>query len=189
MTYIAEKSTSNIYNAIPEFNKDLEKDIIGDTSGHFKRLLVTLVQANRNDSNQIDRNKAHQDAKALYEAGEKKWGTDESRFNVILGSRSYPQLRATFEEYKKISKKDIEQVLKSEMSGDILRAMLTIVRCVKNKVGHFARQLQKTMKGLGTDDDTLVRVVVSRCETDLVQIKEEFEKLTGQTLEQYIAVS
>ena len=63
------------------------------------------------------------------------------------------------------------------------------VRCVKNKFSHFARQLQKTMKGLGTDDDTLVRVVVSRCEIDMVQIKEEFEKLTGQTLQQYIAVS
>lgn len=63
------------------------------------------------------------------------------------------------------------------------------MRCVKHKFNHFARQLQKTMKGLGTDDDTLVRVVVSRCEIDMVQIKEEFEKLTGQTLEQYIAVS
>lgn len=45
------------------------------------------------------------------------------------------------------------------------------------------------MKGMGTDDDTLVRVVVSRCEIDMVQIKEEFQKMTGQTLEQYIAVS
>lgn len=62
----------------------------------------------------------------MYEAGEKKWGTDESRFNVVLVSRSYPQLRATFEEYKKISKKDIEEALKSEMSGDLLRGMLTI---------------------------------------------------------------
>ena len=170
-----------------KFNKELEKDIIGDTSGHLKRLLVGLVQANRSDSKEVDRNKAHQDAKAMYEAGEKKWGTDESRFNVILVSRSYPQLRATFEEYKKISKKDIEEALKSEMSGDLLRGMLTIVRCVKNKAGHFARQLQKTMKGLGTDDDTLVRIVVTRCEIDMVQIKEEFQTLTGQSLEQFIA--
>ena len=66
--------------------------------------------------------------------------------------------------------------------------LLLTVRCVQNKFGHFARQLQKTMKGLGTDDDTLIRVVVSRCEIDLANIKEEFEKLTGQTLAQYIRV-
>jgi hypothetical protein len=45
------------------------------------------------------------------------------------------------------------------------------------------------MKGLGTDDDTLIRIVVSRCEIDLKNIKEAFQKLTGQTLEQYVTVS
>ena len=77
-----------IHTCIPlssstEFNKDLEKDIIGDTSGHFKRILVSLVQANRSDSKEVDRNKAKQDAKALLEAGEKKWGTDESRWIYV----------------------------------------------------------------------------------------------------------
>lgn len=64
------------------------------------------------------------------QAGEQKWGTDESKFNTILVTRSYPQLRATFEEYGKLSKKDIEEVLKSEMSGDVLRGMLTVGRCM-----------------------------------------------------------
>lgn len=117
-----------VFSLSQEYNKELEKDVIGDTSGHLKRLLVSQVQANRSESKDVDRNKAKQDAKALYEAGEKKWGTDESRFNVILVSRSYPQLRATFDEYDKLSKKDFEEVLKSEMSGDLLRGMKTIGR-------------------------------------------------------------
>lgn len=87
---------------------------------------MSLVQANRSDSREVDRNLAHQDAKALYEAGENKWGTDESRFNAILVSRSFPQLRATFEEYSKISKKDIEEALKSELSGNLLSGMKSI---------------------------------------------------------------
>ncbi|PVD37280.1 hypothetical protein C0Q70_04277 [Pomacea canaliculata] len=175
-----------ICNKAIKYGRELEKDIIGDTSGDFKRLLVSLVQANRSDSREVDRNLAHQDAKALYEAGENKWGTDESRFNAILVSRSFPQLRATFEEYSKISKKDIEEALKSELSGNLLSGMKSIVRCVRNKFSHFARQLQKTMSGVGTDDDTLIRIIVTRCEIDLVNIKEEFQKLTGQTLEQFV---
>ena len=43
-------------------------------------------------------------------------------------------------------------------------------------------------QGLGTDDKTLIRVVVSRCEVDMVQIKDEFGSAYGHTLEQFIKV-
>lgn len=62
----------------------------------------------------------------MLDAGEKKWGTDESRFHTILVSRSYAQLRATFQEYAKLANKDIEDSIKSEMSGDIKEGMLAI---------------------------------------------------------------
>ena len=62
-----------------DYGKELEQDVIGDTSGHYKRILVSCLQANREESKEFDRNKARQDAQALHEAGEKKWGTDESR--------------------------------------------------------------------------------------------------------------
>ena len=65
----------------------MEEDLISETSGHLKRLLVSMVQASRPAGNMIDRRKARKDAKDLLEAGEDKWGTDESRFNVIMCSR------------------------------------------------------------------------------------------------------
>ena len=85
-----------------------------------------MLSANRNESKEINKNKAYQEAKALYEAGEKKWGTDESKFLRILATYSFSQLRAIFQEYSKISQKSIEEVLKSELSGDFLCGMLTI---------------------------------------------------------------
>ena len=111
---------------VTAYSVELEKDVVGDTSGDFRRLLISLLQAKRSDSAEFDRDKVRQDARALFEAGEGKWGTDESKFNVILVWRSYAQLRAIFEEYRKISKKDIEQVLKSELSGDLLRGLKSI---------------------------------------------------------------
>ena len=50
------------------------------------------------------------------------------RFNVILVSRSYAQLRATFQEYAKIANKDIDDTIQSEMSGDLKDSMLAIGR-------------------------------------------------------------
>lgn len=38
------------------------------------------------------------------------------------------------------------------------------------------------MKGLGTDDSTLIRVIVTRAEIDLQYIKAEYHKNYGKTL-------
>merc|ERR1712183_330540 len=94
------------------YKKDLAKELQSETSGYFKRLLFSLAQASRNEGDDVNSVDAQADAQALYEAGEKTWGTDESRFNVILASRSFAQLRVIIEEYSRISKKDIEAAIK-----------------------------------------------------------------------------
>jgi hypothetical protein len=76
-----------------DYRRPLEKDIKGDTSGHFKRLLVALCNAGRDESGVTDRIKARQDAADLYAAGEMKLGTDESTFNMVLCQRNYAQLK------------------------------------------------------------------------------------------------
>ena len=74
-----------------EYKRDLEKDIMSETSGHLKRLLVSLVQGNRSEA-PADLHKAAAAAAALKEAGEKHWGTDESEFNRLIVSVSAAQL-------------------------------------------------------------------------------------------------
>ncbi len=120
--------------------------MISETSGHFQRLLVSMTQGARQETDTADQAKAKADAKALWEAGEKRWGTDESQFNVILASRSFPQLRAIFEEYSRLGKYSIEQSIKREMSGDLEKGMLTIVACVRSSPKYFAEKLHKSMK-------------------------------------------
>ncbi|NWY59903.1 ANXA6 protein, partial [Chionis minor] len=182
------------------YERDLEADIVGDTSGHFKKMLVVLLQVcpsvqglcrwwvpvprraepisvpqgTREEDDVVSEDLVEQDAKDLLEAGELKWGTDEAQFIYILGRRSKQHLRLVFDEYLKISGKPIERSIRGELSGDFEKLMLAVVKCVRSTAEYFAERLYKAMKGLGTRDNTLIRIMVSRSEIDMLDIREVF---------------
>ncbi|XP_078284438.1 annexin A4-like isoform X1 [Rhinoraja longicauda] len=170
-----------------EFKKTLEQDIKSDTSGHFERLLVSLIQGNRDESQQVDMTLVKKDTQDLYNAGEGRMGTDESKFNAILCARNRPHLRAVFEEYRQVCKYDIEKTIAREMSGNLESGMVAVVKCLRSIPTYFAERLYKSMKGLGTDDKTLIRVMVSRCEVDMLDIRAEFKRMYGKSLYSFIS--
>ncbi|KFP71990.1 Annexin A11, partial [Acanthisitta chloris] len=171
---------NRVYKA--EFKKTLEDAIKSDTSGHFQRLLISLAQGNRDESTTVDMSLVQQDVQELYAAGENRLGTDESKFNAILCARSRAHLRAVFSEYQRMCNRDIERSICREMSGDLERGMLAVVKCLKNTPAFFAERLQKAMKGAGTKDRTLIRIMVSRSEVDLLDIRAEYKRMYGRSL-------
>lgn len=56
------------------------------------------------------------------------------------------------------------------------------VECVQSPAAFFAKCLYRAMKGMGTNDRTLIRIIVSRSEIDLNDIKREFERIYDRTL-------
>ncbi|KAK3554377.1 hypothetical protein QTP70_023086, partial [Hemibagrus guttatus] len=174
------REINQIYKA--ENKKSLEDAISGDTSGHFRRLLISLAQGNRDERETVDISLAKQDAQTLYQAGESKLGTDESKFNAVLCARSKPHLRAVFQEYQQMCGRDLQKSIEREMSGDLESGMLAVVKCIKDTPAYFAERLHKAMKGLGTKDRTLIRIMVSRSEIDLLDIRQAYLKMYGKSL-------
>ncbi|KAL4240838.1 hypothetical protein ACF0H5_001625 [Mactra antiquata] len=213
------KETKGVYGRVakpdkPPTDKMLDDDIRGDTSGDFKRLLVSAAQGNRTE---LDRHKvenaveeivnangdgtgmfevnytklahegkAKRDAKILFEAGEDRWGTDEESFNRIFAVRDFYQLREIYKQYVRIAQADIRHAIDSETSGNYRKGLYAVAQSVMNRPKFFAERLLKSMKGLGTDEETLIRIIASRSEIDMVQIKAEFLELTKKTLYRYI---
>ncbi|XP_059213817.1 annexin A3b [Centropristis striata] len=174
------KALSEAYLA--ETGKSLIHDLQSEVSGEYGKALLILAEGKRDESTNVDKAKATADAKALYEAGEKKWGTDEDKFIDILCHRSIPQLRQTLVDYKTISKKTLQESIESEMSGNLEKLLVAVVKCVKTVPAYLAERLFKAMKGAGTTESTLTRIIVSRSEIDLLDIRAEYKKLFGCSL-------
>uniref|UniRef100_A0A8C2ZLW0 Annexin n=1 Tax=Cyclopterus lumpus TaxID=8103 RepID=A0A8C2ZLW0_CYCLU len=153
------------------YKKSLEEAIHSDTSGLFCRILVSLVQVITIE---------------LAEACNADSDDMEMKFMSVLCTRSFPHLRKVFQEFVRYSNKDIEQIIKKEMSGDVKNAFYAIVRSVKNQPSYFADRLYKAMKGLGTDDRALIRIMVSRSEVDLFNIRKEFKETHDVSLHEFI---
>ncbi|XP_068663566.1 annexin D5 isoform X2 [Aristolochia californica] len=159
-----------------KFGVHLEHDINFQTPGDHQKLLLSYVSTPRYEGPEIDHGMVEKDAKDLYKAGEKRFGTDEKTFIQIFTSRSSAHLAAVSNFYHRMYANSLEKAVKRETSGLFEFALLTIIRCAENPAKYFAKVLHKAMKGLGTDDTTLVRVVVSRTEIDMQYIKAEYEK-------------
>lgn len=96
------------------YGQSLESELKGEASGCFKRLLVSMVNGNRDESMMTDANQAMQDAQVLKDAGVGRMGTDESEFNRILCARSFAQLKLVAQEYERMTGHTLEKDIKKE---------------------------------------------------------------------------
>lgn len=170
------------------FKKELEKDVAGDTSGNFGKLLLALVQTKRDEpTNVVDYEKIDEDARVLYEAGVNRKGTDVATWISIMSKRSVPHLQRVFDRYKSYSPYDIKESIRKEVKGDLEKSFLTLVECFENRQLYFANRLQEAMKSKGAKEKVVTRIIVSRCEVDLMKIRTEFKKQHKRSLYQTIA--
>uniref|UniRef100_A0A665TRA3 Annexin n=1 Tax=Echeneis naucrates TaxID=173247 RepID=A0A665TRA3_ECHNA len=170
------------------FKKDLDKDVAGDTSGNFAKLLLALVQTKRDEpSNVVDYQMIDEDARSLYEAGVKRKGTDVATWISIMSQRSVPHLQKVFDRYKSYSPYDMKESIRKEVKGDLEKSFLTLVECFENRQLYFANRLSEAMKSKGAKEKVVTRIMVSRCEVDLMKIRSEFKKQHKRSLYQTIA--
>lgn len=172
-------AVSSLYKE--KYGKTLEEKIQSDTSGGFRRLLVALSNGNRDESMMTNSQMARNDAqvlKSVVVAGE----TEEIAVNQILCQRNFEQIKLIAQEYEKITGHKLDDDLKTKFNGDVQSGLKSVLRYALNRPLFFASRLNKAMVGVGTRNKSLNRIIVTRCEIDMANIKEEYQKGFGESL-------
>lgn len=167
------------------YGQELEAAILGSSeSNTFQTLMVALCSAKKEEDCCVCNDIAKEDANNLIEADDVF--EPEGVFQDLICTRNVDQLRTTLREYQIAKGKSFLKLIKKSFSGEEKTAMLYIFRCLNNKADFFAEQLHEAMDGLGTSDDKLIRLIVTRCEIDMVEIKAAFQRLFGKSLKSFI---
>ncbi|MBA0813498.1 hypothetical protein Gohar_027343 [Gossypium harknessii] len=150
------------------------------------QLLVALVSAFRYDGEEINTRVANSEAKILHEAVKDKEFNHEDIIR-ILSTRSKMQLMATFNRYRDDHGTTITKNLEGDSGDEFLKALRTTIRCLNDPKKYFEKVLRNSIRRVGTDEDALTRVIVTRAEKDLKDIKELYHKRNSVPLDQAVA--
>lgn len=161
------------------YSSSLEEDIIDYHSRHplLTQLLVHLVSSYRYDGMYVDENLVIADADELYNAIKMRQQEPPHGLISILSTRSFCHLKKSFHHYQKTNGKSFYEDVESNKNYDHeLKSILkSVVCCIESPEKHFTEVVRTSVVGLGTDEDSLTRAIVTRAEIDMKNIKEEYK--------------
>ncbi|CAH8588804.1 unnamed protein product [Schistosoma mattheei] len=178
--------------------RTLETDIIKETKPPYEQLLVALLQGKRDEdplelveeavrtrstSRLINRSQVDKDVEDLYYAGEKRAGKGDSEtFIKILTKRSKYHVKEIWDVYLSKYHSTIVEVISKKFSEPFRSGLNTMIMALIDLRLLLVCQLYDSMYGLGTREDTLIRITCLRCEIDMNTLKSMYREYFGKPL-------
>jgi len=169
-----------------KYNKELIDDIKSELSGDLKKVMEYIVNCIRSENTNIDENYCNQKVEELYNAGENKIGTNEDVFYKIFTECSSSEIYRINEIYNSKYGHDLKVAVNKEFGGKVKTLLYTMIYCISNPTEYFATRINTAIKGAGTNDKLLIRIMVSRSEVDLNNIKTAYHNLYNKDMVQAI---
>lgn len=139
-------------------DKSLMDRVSGETSGELKKFLQKVLSAERDEGEDVDEGAAEEAVEALYKAGAGNWwGTDEASFVDLICGANRKQCEAIATAYENSKGKSLSSAIDSEFGSDTALGLNCMLD--QGKVDTLAKQLRRSMKGMGTDEASICRVL------------------------------
>nr|XP_024653737.1 annexin A9 isoform X2 [Macaca nemestrina] len=143
-----------------DFQVEAVDDITSQTNGMLRDLLLALV-------------------KALQRA---EGPSAEETWVPLLTQRNPEHLIRVFDQYQRSTGQELEEAVQNRFHGDAQAALLGLASVIKNTPLYFADKLHQALQETEPNYQVLIRILISRCETDLLSIRAEFKKKFGKSL-------
>ncbi|KAI4323528.1 hypothetical protein L6164_023125 [Bauhinia variegata] len=164
------------------FECSLEEDIVSFVPEPLRKLLLGLVSSYRYDKEAVNLEVAKSEAERLHEAINTKQ-VDHDHIIWIFSTRNFFQLRTTLACYRELYGNKIEEDINKCGNGDLESLLNVVVWCIDCPAKYFAKIVRDSIVGFGTDEDSLTRVIVTRAETDMSEVRVEYEEMYKASLD------
>ncbi|KAK1880271.1 Annexin A2 [Dissostichus eleginoides] len=151
------------------YKKDLDKELKGETSGDFYKLLVALLNKDEVPGG------VRRDIEALSATLNVK-KAEAGPWIDILTSRDSDHLNKVLMGLELDIGQMVDQALEKKFSGDIRLGLKALVECIQSPECYLAKRLTATKTPI------LQGIMVSHSEEDLLCVRTAYLKLTGTSL-------
>lgn len=159
-----------------ETGKELSQEIEKNFSGAMKKNLLNLLNIPRPTNPNPNNDKCQRLANILVDVGVPNWTGDENIFKEVFIQSSPEELVLIGRFYLKKTGNNMLDVIDQKIAGKnkaLLREVL-FNNIIPEEL--YAEKIYLSIKGLGTNNTLLNRVLISRNEIDMDDIKEFYQK-------------
>lgn len=156
------------------YNISLKEEIKKGTKEEYTLFLIAIMDIERPLEQTISGSDAFEIAKQLKSQGLNYYSKDENSFKNIFLNKSREDLILISRAYNELYNANLYEAISSEVSGKNKRLMKAILFSTISPSEWFAKKIYKAIEGIGTDNSSLNRVLISRAEIDMYAIRDYY---------------
>lgn len=175
------KKIKNLY--LKKYNIELENHIKEDNLDDFKKLLLQILQCNRSTNEAPDLDFCKKLSDDLEQEEYEALTANSAIINSIFIKSSPQELIMISKEYNKSTQKLITETIDQYFKGSVKNLLNAILMAKISPSEYYANLIHESIE----DENTISRIIITRAEIDLAQIKKYYKKLYESDLTEDIS--
>lgn len=160
----------------------IEEEIAKVYSGAIKKNILTLLNTERNENKNPDRNECQRCANILKSVAPTAWGIREDIFNEIFAKKSPEELLLIGRMYYQMTQRTLSEEVEEKLKGRLQVLLKELLYGVINPSELMAIKLRNEIKGIGVNPQNLNRILISRYDVDMPLVRIFYYQMFGDKL-------